>query len=113
MHAFFAPFGSMPNNAIVGGSADIATGAALFKRINHKPGIVIANIGDASSACGPVWEAICLASMDQYRKLWPKEVGGAPPILFSFINNFYGMPRKYYPAAYAWYLRLSRPTAAT
>src|SRR5208337_5355552 len=32
MHAFFAPFGSMPNNAIVGGSADIAVGAALFKR---------------------------------------------------------------------------------
>ncbi|RME73078.1 MAG: dehydrogenase, partial [Chloroflexi bacterium] len=28
MHAFFPPFGVMPNNAIVGGSADIATGAA-------------------------------------------------------------------------------------
>ena len=26
MHAFFAPFGSMPNNAIVGGSADISVG---------------------------------------------------------------------------------------
>jgi 2-oxoisovalerate dehydrogenase E1 component len=54
MHAFFAPFGSMPNNAIVGGSGDIAVGSALFKRINRKPGIVIANIGDASSGCGPV-----------------------------------------------------------
>ena len=54
MHAFFAPFGSMPNNAIVGGSADIAVGAALFKRINRKPGVVIANIGDGSSSCGPV-----------------------------------------------------------
>ncbi len=31
MHAFFAPFGSMPNNAIVGGSSDIAVGAALFQ----------------------------------------------------------------------------------
>jgi 2-oxoisovalerate dehydrogenase E1 component len=91
MHAFFAPFGSMPNNAIVGGSADIALGAALYKRINRKPGIVLANIGDASSACGPVWEAICFASMDQYTKLWDKEVGGAPPIIFSFLNNFYGM----------------------
>ena len=58
MHAFFSPFGSMPNNAIVGGSADIATGAALFKRINRQPGIVVANIGDASMGCGPVWEAI-------------------------------------------------------
>ena len=91
MHAFFAPFGSMPNNAIVGGSADIAVGAALFKRINRKPGIVIANIGDGSSACGPVWEAMMVAAMDQYRTLWPKDVGGAPPILFSFFNNFYGM----------------------
>jgi len=91
MHAFFAPFGSMPNNAIVGGSGDICVGAALFKRVNRRPGIVIANIGDASSACGPVWEGIMMAAMDQYRTLWPKEAGGAPPILFSFINNFYGM----------------------
>ena len=91
MHAFFTPFGSYPNNAIVGGSADIATGAALFKRINRKRGIVVCNVGDASMGCGPVWEAICLASMDQYRALWDREVGGAPPILFNFMNNFYGM----------------------
>ena len=91
MHAFFAPFGSMPNNAIVGGSGDICVGAALFKRVNRKPGIVIGNIGDASMGCGPVWEGITLASMDQYRKLWAREIGGAPPILFNFFNNFYGM----------------------
>jgi 2-oxoisovalerate dehydrogenase E1 component len=91
MHAFFTPFGSMPNNAIVGGSADIATGAALYKRINRKGGIVVSNVGDASMGCGPVWEAMCLASMDQYRTLWDKDVGGAPPILFNFFNNFYGM----------------------
>ncbi len=91
MHAFFTPFGSMPNNAIVGGSADIALGSALFKRINKKPGIVIANIGDASMGCGPVWEAMMMASMDQYRTLWPESAGGAPPILFNFFNNFYGM----------------------
>ncbi|MDR2393084.1 MAG: dehydrogenase [Treponema sp.] len=91
MHAFFTPFGSMPNNAIVGGSADIALGAALYKRINRKPGIVIANIGDASLGCGPVWEAMMFAAMDQYRTLWPKDAGGAPPIAFNFFNNFYGM----------------------
>ncbi len=91
MHAFFAPFGSMPNNAIVGGSADIAFGSALFKRVNRNPGIVIANIGDASMGCGPTWEAMTMSSMDQYRTLWPKDVGGAPPIMFNFINNFYGM----------------------
>ncbi len=91
MHAFFPPFGVMPNNAIVGGSGDIAVGAALFKRINRKPGIVIANIGDASMGCGPVWEGMMLSAMDQYRTLWPEEIGGAPPILFNFMNNFYGM----------------------
>ena len=91
MHAFFTPFGSMPNNAIVGGSAPIAQGAALFKRINHKPGIVVANIGDASMGCGPVWEAMMFSAMDQFRSLWPAEDGGNPPVLFNFFNNFYGM----------------------
>jgi 2-oxoisovalerate dehydrogenase E1 component len=91
MHAFFPPFGVMPNNAIVGGSADIAVGSALFKRVNRRPGIVIANIGDASMGCGPVWEAMMFAAMDQYRTLWPEDVGGAPPIIFNFMNNFYGM----------------------
>ncbi|TVQ22541.1 MAG: dehydrogenase, partial [Spirochaetaceae bacterium] len=60
-------------------------------RINRKPGIVIANIGDASMGCGPVWEAMMLSAMEQYRTLWAKDVGGAPPILFNFVNNFYGM----------------------
>ncbi len=91
MHTFFPPFGIMPNNAIVGGSADIAVGMALFKRINRKPGIVISNIGDSSIASGPVWEAMNFAAMDQYHKLWDARLGGAPPILFNFMNNFYGM----------------------
>jgi len=91
MHAFFTPFGSMPNNAIVGGSAPIANGSALFKRVNRQPGIVIANIGDASMGCGPVWEAMMFSAMDQFRQLWRTEDGGNPPILFNFFNNFYGM----------------------
>jgi 2-oxoisovalerate dehydrogenase E1 component len=92
MHAYFLPFGSMPNNAIVGGSADIATGAAMFKRINSKPGIVVSNVGDGALGCGPVWEAISIGSMDQYKTLWPKDgPHGAPPILYNFFNNFYGM----------------------
>lgn len=57
MHAFFTPFGIYPNNAIVGGSGSVAPGAALYKRVNRKPGIVVCNIGDASFACGPVWKA--------------------------------------------------------
>jgi 2-oxoisovalerate dehydrogenase E1 component len=91
MHAFFAPFGIYPNNAIVGGSGSVAPGAALFKRVNRKPGIVVANIGDASFGCGPVWEGITFSAMDQYRQLWDESLGGGLPIIFNCMNNFYGM----------------------
>ncbi|HVN59027.1 MAG TPA: thiamine pyrophosphate-dependent enzyme [Bacteroidales bacterium] len=91
MHAFFTPFGIYPNNAIVGGSGDISVGAALFKKINRKPGIVVCNIGDASSACGPVWEGICFATMDQYNTLWSGDFRGGLPLIFNFMNNLYGM----------------------
>ena len=91
MHAFFTPFGVYPNNAIVGGSADIAVGAALFKRVNRKPGLVVANIGDASASCGPTWEALCFATMEQFKTLWDESVRGGLPLIINFVNNFYGM----------------------
>ena len=91
MHTFYIPFGIYPNNAIVGGSADIATGAALFKRVNRKGGIVVANIGDGSLGCGPVWEALNFAAMDQLRQLWDEEHRGGLPILFNIFNNQYAM----------------------
>ena len=91
MHAFFTPFGIYPNNAIVGGSGDISVGAALFKKINRKPGIVVCNIGDASMGCGPVWEGIAFATMDQYKTLWDGEYRGGLPLIFNFMNNLYGM----------------------
>ena len=91
MHAFFPPFGVYPNNAIVGGSADIATGSALFKKVNRKGGLVIANIGDASMGCGPTWEAMNFAGMGQFDQLWDESLRGGLPIIFNFMNNFYGM----------------------
>jgi len=91
MHAFFPPFGVYPNNAIVGGSADIAVGAALFKHVNRRRGIVIANIGDASAGCGPTWEALCFATMDQFKELWDESHRGGLPLIMNFVNNFYGM----------------------
>jgi 2-oxoisovalerate dehydrogenase E1 component len=91
MHAFFTPFGIYPNNAIVGGSGDIAVGAALYKKVNRKPGIVVANIGDASLGCGPVWEGMTFASMDQFRQLWEGDMKGGLPIIFNIMNNQYGM----------------------
>ncbi len=91
MHAFFPPFGIYPNNAIVGGSGDISVGAALYKKVNGKPGLVIGNIGDAASACGPVWEGLCFATMGQYRQLWEGRHRGGLPLIMNFYNNFYGM----------------------
>ena len=91
MHAFFTPFGVYPNNAIVGGSGDIAVGAALYKKVNRKPGLVVANIGDASLACGPVWEGISFAAMDQFRELWEDDMKGGLPVIINVMNNQYGM----------------------
>lgn len=91
MHAFFLPFGIYPNNAIVGGSADISVGAALFKKINRQNGIVVCNIGDGSMACGPVWEGLMLATMDQYHTLWDGDMKGGLPLLINVMNNQYAM----------------------
>jgi 2-oxoisovalerate dehydrogenase E1 component len=91
MHVFFPPFGIYPNNAIVGASGSIGPGAALYKRINRSDGIVIINIGDGSFSCGPVWEGICFATMDQYRSLWDKKLGGGLPLILNCMNNHYGM----------------------
>ncbi len=91
MHAFFTPFGVYPNNAIVGGSGDIAVGAALYKKVNREKGIVVANIGDASLACGPVWEGMAFATMDQFNQLWEGDMKGGLPLIFNVMNNQYGM----------------------
>ena len=91
MHAFFTPFGVYPNNAIVGGSGDISVGAALYKKVNRKNGIVVANIGDASMACGPVWEGLAFATMDQFNELWEGDMKGGLPLIINIMNNQYGM----------------------
>ncbi len=94
MHAFFQPFGIMPNNAIVGGAAPLALGAALYKRANKKQGIVVANFGDGACARGSVCESLVMSAMDQYRKLWGTTDGGnhpGLPLLFSISDNFYAM----------------------
>ena len=96
MHAFFPPFGIYPNNAIVGGSADISVGAALYKHVNKKPGIVIGNIGDASAGCGPTWEALCFATMDQFKELWEESHRGGLPFIMNFVEQFlrHGRPAR-------------------
>ena len=74
-----------------GGSGTIAAGAALYKKVNRKKGIVVCNIGDASLGCGPVWEAFNFAAMDQLRTLWEEGMKGGLPVIFNVFNNSYGM----------------------
>lgn len=91
MHAFFPPLGIYPNNAIVGGSGPLATGAALYNRLQVQPGLVVASIGDASTGTGPVWESFNLASMAQLESLMDTKHRGGLPVVFFVVNNFYGM----------------------
>ena len=109
MHAFFPPFGAFPNNAIVGASAGIATGAALKKKLSGSTGITVANSGDGSTGCGPVWEAMNFASMAQFQTLWNRK--GGLPVLFFFSNNFYAMGGQTMGETMGWD-RLSRIGAA-
>ena len=87
------PLAFIPNNAIVGGSARIATGAALFKRVQPASrGIVVANIGDGSAGLRPgATRRMNFASMDQFDKLWEEGFKGGLPMLFNIFNNQYGM----------------------
>jgi len=91
MHAFFPPLGIYPNNAIVGGSGPLATGAALFNRLQNEPGIVVASVGDAATGTGQMWESFNFASMGQLRSLMDEKHSGGLPIVFFVVNNFYGM----------------------
>ena len=91
MHTFFTPFGIYPNNAIVGGSGSIAAGAALYKKVNRKKGIVVANLGDGAMARGPVLEGMTFASMDQFKTLWEGDMKGGLPLMINVMDNQYAM----------------------
>ena len=91
MHVFFKPFGIYPQNAIVGGAPGLGAGAALFKRLNHKPGIVVVNSGDGSLSTGCAWECINFATMGQLTELWEDAYKGGLPVIFNFMNNGYAM----------------------
>jgi len=89
MHAFFPPFGAYPNNAIVGASAGITTGAALRMKSEKRDSVAVSMLGDGSAGCDPLWEAMNFAGMAQFNQLWETKDG--LPVLFFFTNNFYAM----------------------
>jgi 2-oxoisovalerate dehydrogenase E1 component len=42
-------------------------------------------------ACGPVWEGISFAAMDQFNELWEGDMKGGLPLIINIMNNHYGM----------------------
>lgn len=87
MHLHFTPFGSHPNNGIVGGSAPLAVGSALYDRVNGGNTLTVANVGDGALNCGAVYESIAFATMHQFNGLWTDKKG--LPLLFVVIDNLY------------------------
>ena len=87
MHLHFTPFGSYPNNGIVGGSAPLAVGSALYDRVNGLNHLTVANVGDGALNCGAVYESIAFATMNQFKGLWQTKKG--LPLLFFVIDNLY------------------------
>ena len=89
LHCPSACIRTTPSSAV---PRTIAAGAALYKKVNDKSGFVVCNIGDGSLGCGPVWEALNFACMDQFHTLWTEDgKQGGMPILFNIFNNGYGM----------------------
>jgi len=79
MHLFDAKAHFMGGYAIVGGQVPLAVGAAYALKYQGKPGVVVAQMGDATTNIGAFYESLNLA------KLWKL------PILFFIVNNGYGM----------------------
>ncbi|MEI8306766.1 MAG: pyruvate dehydrogenase (acetyl-transferring) E1 component subunit alpha [Chloroflexales bacterium] len=79
MHMFSEKAHFMGGYAIVGGQVPLAVGAAYALKYQGKPGVVVAQMGDATTNIGAFYESLNLA------KLWKL------PVLFFVVNNGYGM----------------------
>jgi pyruvate dehydrogenase E1 component alpha subunit len=79
MHLFNADTHFMGGYAIVGGQIPLAVGAAYALKYQERPGIVVCQMGDATTNIGAWHESLNLAQV--YRV----------PIVFLIVNNGYGM----------------------
>lgn len=79
MHIADVTSGNLGANGIVGGSIDIATGAALTCRIKEKTKIVVCFFGDGAANRGNFHGSLNMAS------IWDL------PVLYVCENNIYGM----------------------
>jgi pyruvate dehydrogenase E1 component alpha subunit len=79
MHLFDIEHHFMGGYAIVGGQIPLATGAAYALKYQERPGVVVCQMGDATTNIGAWHESLNLAA------LWKL------PIIFLVVNNGYGM----------------------
>ncbi|GAB4210059.1 MAG: pyruvate dehydrogenase (acetyl-transferring) E1 component subunit alpha [Roseiflexaceae bacterium] len=79
MHLFDAKLNFMGGYGIVGGQVPLAVGAAYALKYQGKPGIVLCQVGDATTNIGAWYESLNLAKLYQV------------PTLFFIVNNGYGM----------------------
>ncbi|MFC1716075.1 pyruvate dehydrogenase complex E1 component subunit beta [Candidatus Poribacteria bacterium] len=90
MHIADFSVGHLGANAIVGGSFGMAVGAALSSRYADTGQIVLCFAGDGAYNNGIAHESMNFASMAQFSNgLMGKKFG--IPIIFSIVNNQYGM----------------------
>ena len=79
MHLFDAPSNFMGGYAIVGGQLPLATGAAYALKYQGQQGVVVCQMGDATTNIGAWHESLNLAA------LWKL------PVIYFIVNNGYGM----------------------
>lgn len=79
MHLFDAKLNFMGGYGIVGGQVPLAVGAAYALKYQGKPGVVLCQVGDATTNIGAWYESLNLAKLYQV------------PALFFIVNNGYGM----------------------
>ncbi|MDB5082951.1 MAG: pyruvate dehydrogenase (acetyl-transferring) component, alpha subunit [Chloroflexi bacterium] len=82
MHLFDVNLHFMGGYGIVGGQLPLATGAGLALKYKEKDGMVVAQMGDATTNIGAFHESLNLA------RIWNL------PVMFLVINNGYGMGTK-------------------
>lgn len=82
MHLFDRATNFMGGYAIVGGQIPLAVGAAFALKYQEREGVVICQMGDATTNIGAWHESLNMAKLYQL------------PVLFLVVNNGYGMGTK-------------------
>jgi pyruvate dehydrogenase E1 component alpha subunit len=82
MHLFDVNLNFLGGYGIVGGQLPLATGAALALKYKEKEGLVVAQMGDATTNIGAFHESLNLA------RIWNL------PVMYFIVNNGYGMGTK-------------------